>query len=169
MTTKWPVPGTESKAGSQCRFLLQIGAGMKTNKHQTLLLVRKKGGVCSRDVVEHFGYSSGTARSYLSYLGRQGLLERNGAGYALTDKGEVRLQYFDAAGCTDPTCPLCEGKAGFLTCPSCGCQMPWRKARIVKEQDFLFIIRHAGVYCSCCWKLIFSETQGRLLGIREEV
>jgi predicted DNA-binding transcriptional regulator len=148
---------------------LQIGAEMKTNKHQTLLLVRKQGGVRPRDVVDHFGYSSGTARSYLSYLGRQGLLERRGAGYALTEKGQDRLQYFEVAGCADPACPLCQGKAGKLTCPSCGYQMPWRKARILKERDFFFVVRHAGVYCSSCWKPIFSETQGRLLGIREEM
>lgn len=148
---------------------LQIGTGMKTNKHQTLLLVRKQGGVRSRDVVDHFGYSSGTARSYLSYLGRQGLLERLRAGYTLTEKGLDRLQYFDAAGCADPACPLCQGKAGSLTCPSCGYQIQWRKAKILKELDFLFMIRHAGVYCPSCWKLIFSATQARLLGIREEV
>ena len=150
-------------------FALQIGAEMKTNKHQTLLLVRKQGGMRPRDVVEHFGYSPGTARSYLSYLGRQGLLERMGAGYALSEKGQNRLQYFDVAGCADPACPLCQGKAGKLTCPSCGYQMPWRKAKILKKQDFFFVVRHAGVYCSRCWKLIFSEAQARLLGIREEV
>lgn len=49
---------------------------MKTNKHQTLLLLNKQRGVRPRDVVQHFGYSPGTARSYLSYLRRQGLLER---------------------------------------------------------------------------------------------
>ncbi len=147
---------------------LQIGAEMKTNKHQTLLLVRKHGGVGSREVVMHFGYSPGTARSYLSYLGRQGLLERMGAGYALTEKGQDRLQYFDVAGCADPACPLCQGKTGYLTCPSCGYQIPKQKARILKERDFLLVVRHAGVYCPWCWKLIFGETQARLLGILDE-
>lgn len=47
--------------------------------------------------------------------------------------------------------------------------MPWRRAKILKEQDFFFVVRHAGVYCPSCWKLIFSETQARLLEIREEV
>lgn len=142
---------------------------MKTNKHQTLLLVRKQGGVYARDVVQHFGYSPGTARSYLSYLGRQGLVGRMGAGYVLTERGQDRLQYFEVAGCADPACPLCQGKAGYLTCPSCGYEMPKQKAKIRKERDFLFVVRHAGVYCPGCWKLIFSEAQARLLGIREEV
>lgn len=142
---------------------------MKTNKHQTLLLARKQGRVHSRDVVQHFGYSPGTARSYLSYLGRQGLLGRMGAIYTLTQKGQDRLQYFEVTGCADLACPLCQGKAGFLTCPSCGHRMTWRKAKILKERDFFFAVRHTGVYCPWCWKLIFSETQARLLGIREEV
>lgn len=97
------------------------------------------------------------------------MLERMGAGYALTEKGQDRLQYFEVAGCSDPACPLCQGKAGFLTCPSCGHQMQKQKARIYKERDFFFAVRHAGVYCPWCWKLIFTEAQGRLLGIREEV
>jgi DeoR/GlpR family transcriptional regulator of sugar metabolism len=64
---------------------------MKTNKHQTLLLVKKQRSVHSRDIVKHFAYSAGTARSYLSHLGRQGLLERTGANYGLTEKGQNRL------------------------------------------------------------------------------
>ncbi len=142
---------------------------MKTNKHQTILLVSKQRGVRPRDVVQHFGYSPGTARSYLSYLGRQGLVERIGASYVLTERGQDRLQYFEVAGCADPACPLCQGKAGYLTCPSCGYQMPKQKAKIRKEKDFFFVIRHAGVYCPWCLKLIFSEAQARLLGIREEM
>jgi hypothetical protein len=141
---------------------------MKTNKHQTLLLVGRQKAVQSRDVVEHFGYSPGTARSYLSYLGRQGLLERIGAGHVLTQKGQNRLHYFNVAGCADPACPLCQGKAGYLTCPGCGHQMPKQEAKILKEWDFLLGVRHPGVYCPQCLKLIFSEAQARLLGIREE-
>jgi predicted methyltransferase len=141
---------------------------MKTNKHQTLLLIRKRGAVHSRDLVRRFDYSSGTARSYLSYLGRQGLLERIGAGYQLTDKGEERLHHFDAFGCADFECPLCQGKLGFLTCPHCGNQMPRDKAKILKKRDYLFVVRHPGVYCSRCLKLIFNEAQARLLGIRPE-
>jgi hypothetical protein len=142
---------------------------MKTNKHQTLLLVSKQRGVRPRDMVQHFGYSPGTARSYLSYLSRQGLLERMGASYLLTERGHDRLQYFEVAGCADPACPLCQGKAGVLTCPSCGYQVPKQKAKIRKEKDFFFVIRHAGVYCPWCLKLIFSEARARLLGIREEM
>ncbi len=141
---------------------------MKTNKHQTLMLVNRQKGVHSRDIVRHFGYSSGTARSYLSHLGRQGLLERMGANYGLTKKGEARLQYFEVTGCPDIACPLCKGKTGYLTCPSCGYQMPKQEARIRKEKDYFLAVRHRGVYCSRCLKLMFNETQARLLGIREE-
>jgi FaeA-like protein len=141
---------------------------MKTNKHQTLLLVNKQRGVHSRDIVRHFGYSSGTARSYLSHLGRQGLLERMGPNYGLTEKGQNRLQYFEVTGCPDIACPLCKGKTGYLTCPSCSYQVPKREARIRKEQDYFLAVRHRGVYCPLCLKLMFSEPQARLLGIREE-
>ena len=142
---------------------------MKTNKHQTLLLVNKQRGVHSRDVVLHFGYSPGTARSYLSYLSRQGLVERSGSSYVLTERGQDRLQYFEVVGCADPRCPRCQGKSGFLTCPRCGYEVPRQKAKILKEQSSLFVVRHAGVYCPRCWKLLFSESQAQLLGIRAEV
>lgn len=141
---------------------------MKTNKHQTLLLIRKREAVHSRDLVEQFDYSPGTARSYLSHLGRQGLLERMGAGYRLTEKGEDRLRYFDVFGCADIECPLCQGKIGFLTCPHCGNQMRRDEVEIRKERDFLLIVRHPGVYCDRCLKLIFNEAQARLLGFRAE-
>lgn len=142
---------------------------MKTNKHQTLLLVNKQRGVRPRDVVQHFRYSPGTARSYLSYLRRQGLLERIGRSYVLTERGQDRLQYFEVAGCADPACPLCHAKTGCLTCPRCGYQMPKQKAAILKERDFILIVRHTGVYCPLCLKLMFSEAQARLLGIQAEV
>ena len=79
---------------------------MKTNKHQTLLLVKKQRGVHSRDIVKHFGYSPGTARFYLSYLGRQSLLERTGARYGLTARGEDRLHYFRSHGMPRVCCDL---------------------------------------------------------------
>jgi hypothetical protein len=141
---------------------------MKTNKHQTLLLVSKERGVDSRDIVTHFGYSRGTARSYLSHLGRQGLLERIGINYVLTEKGRDRLQYFEVSGCPDVRCPLCKGKSGYLTCPGCGYQIPKREARIRKEKDYFLAVRHSGVYCPRCLKLVFSEAQAELLGIRWE-
>jgi hypothetical protein len=65
---------------------------MKTNKHQTLLLVKARrstgegSGAC-------FGYSAPTARSYLSHLKRQDLLERLSAGHVLTEKGRNRLNF----------------------------------------------------------------------------
>jgi predicted methyltransferase len=141
---------------------------MKTNKHQTLLLVKKQRGAHSRDIVKHFAYSAGTARSYLSHLGRQGLLARMGANYGLTEKGRDRLHYFEVTGCPDVTCPLCKGKSGYLTCVNCGYQLPKLEARIRKERDYFLVIRHTGVYCPRCLNLIFSEAQARLLGIREE-
>jgi hypothetical protein len=141
---------------------------MKTNKHQTLLLVSRQRGVHSRDIVKHFGYSPGTARSYLSHLGRQGLLEPTAAHYGLTEKGRNRLRYFEVSGCPDVSCPLCKGKSGYLTCPSCGYQMPRRNARIRKEKDYFLAVRHSGAYCPGCLKLMFSEAQARLLEIREE-
>jgi DNA-binding IclR family transcriptional regulator len=116
---------------------------VKTNQHQTLLLVNKQRGVHPRDVVQNFGYSPGTARSYLSYLRKQGLLERMGAGYLLTERGQDRLQYFDVAGCANPACPLCQGKTGYLTCPRCGYQMPKQDAEIRKQRDFFLAVRRS--------------------------
>ena len=141
---------------------------MKTNKHRTLHLIRKQGAVHSRDLVRHFGYSSGTARSYLSHLGRQRLLERIAGGYELTSKGTGRLRYFDVFGCAGTACPLCKGKAGYLTCPSCGHRMPKNDAKVSKERDFLVALRHAGVYCDLCSTLIIDEAQALLLGIPRE-
>jgi len=57
---------------------------VKTNKHQTLLLVKQNGFVQAKDIVDQFDYSPATARSYLSYLTRQDLLERTVQGHVLT-------------------------------------------------------------------------------------
>ena len=141
---------------------------VKTNKHQTLQLVKTRKGVQSRDLVEQFGYSPGTARSYLSYLGRQDLVQRLGAGYVLTEKGQDRVQFFEVTGCADPSCPLCQGKTGYFTCPRCAYQVPHKAARILPERDFLVAVRHAGVYCPRCLKPILSETQAQLMGIPQE-
>jgi hypothetical protein len=141
---------------------------MKTNKHQTLLLIRKRAAVRSRDLVEQFDYSPGTARSYLSHLGCQGLLERTGAGYRLANKGGERLHHFDVFGCADIDCPLCQGKLGHLTCPHCGNQTRRDEAKLLRERDNFFAVRRAGVYCKRCGKLIFNEAQARLLEIRAE-
>ena len=140
---------------------------MKTNKHHALLLVKELQGVHSRDIVNHFGYSPDTARSYLSHLGRQ-LLERAGANYVLTDRGRDRLQHFEITGCSDVRCPLCQGKTGYLTCPGCSYRLPKREARIRKEKDYFLAVRHRGVYCPRCSKLLLSDPRARLLGIREE-
>ena len=70
-------------------FVLDLVGEMKTNKHQTLLLAKKQRGVHSRDIVKHFGYSPGTARSYLSYLGRQSLLERPEQTTGLQREGKI--------------------------------------------------------------------------------
>jgi hypothetical protein len=138
---------------------------MKTNKHQTLTLVHTKGHVLAKDLVQRFGYSPGTARSYLSYLKRQDLLARIGQGHVLTDRGGARLQYFDVAGCGHPACPFCDKKAGSFTCSRCGYQVPTKEARILPARDFLLVYRHAGMYCPRCLKLLFTEPQALLLKI----
>ena len=138
---------------------------MKTNKHQTLLLVRTNGHVQAKDLVRQFGYSPGTARSYLSYLKRQDLLTRIGQGHVFTERGWERLQYFNVAGCGHPACPLCDKKAGYFTCSRCGYQLPTKEARVLPERDFLLMYRHAGVYCPRCLKLLFTEPQAQLLKI----
>ncbi len=142
---------------------------MKTNKHQTLRLVKNKHAVLARDPVQHFGYSPGTARSYLSYLARQDLLQRIGAGYVLTEKAQKRLHFFEVSGCQHPACPLCQEKTGYLTCPRCGYQTPMEKAKILKELDLLLVVRHPGVYCPLCQKLILSTEQAESLGVPREV
>ncbi len=142
---------------------------MKTNKHQTLLLTRNKEAIRARDIVTQFGYSSGTARSYLSYLARHGLLNRTVMGYVLTEKGRERLEYFNTAGCSSFDCPLClEKNASCFICPGCGYELPKKEARILPKKDFLFVVRHAGVYCPECEKLIFTEKQAQLIEIRRE-
>jgi hypothetical protein len=141
---------------------------MKTNKHQTLLLVKTKLAVRAGDLVHAFGYSAPTARSYLSYLKRQELLERLERGHALTEKGQTRLQFFDVSGCADAACPLCQHKSGALTCPRCEYHLSKQQARILPEQTFLVVVRHAGVYCPRCWKPLLSEAQAHLMGIPKE-
>lgn len=46
--------------------------------------------------------------------------------------------------------------------------MPKQKAKILKKRDFLFAVRHPGVYCPRCLKLIFTEGQAELLGVPKE-
>lgn len=141
---------------------------MKTNKHKTLLLARKTQPFHARHLTLHYGYSPDTARSYLSRLGRQGLLERGRGGYGLTLKGHERIRYFDIFGYARPGCPLCKGKSGYLTCPSCGQRMSKQSARIQDEKDYIFVLRHAGVYCDSCSTLILDETEALRLGFKKE-
>ncbi len=142
---------------------------MKTNKHLTLSHVRDKECVRAIDIVEQFGYSPDTARSYLSYLARNGMLERTGRGYVLTDKGSERLEYFDAVGCSSFDCPLCmKKKANHFTCRECGHELPKKKAKISPEKENPFFKIHAGVYCPECGELIFDEKKALLLRIRKE-
>ncbi len=142
---------------------------MKTNKHLTLALVKDKESIRARDIVNQFDYSADTARSYLSYLAKHGMLERTTRGYVLSDKGSERLEYFDAMGCSSFDCPLCsEKKANHFICPDCGHEIPKKEARILPEEDFLFAVRHAGVYCPECEAHIFDENKALLLGIRKE-
>ena len=132
------------------------------------MLVKTKQPVRAKDLVQAFGYSAPTARSYLSHLKRQELLARIMSGHVLTEKGRTRLQFFDVSGCSDPVCPLCQRKTGFMTCPRCAYQMPNTQARILLTQDFLVMVRHAGVYCPRCWKPLLSEAQAQLMGIPKE-
>ncbi len=142
---------------------------MKTNKHQTLLLARNKEGVTSRDIVAEFDYSPGTARSYLSHLARQGVIEKSGMKYILSEKGDLRLRFFDTVGCGLSDCPLCQNKkAGHFTCPRCDYQLPKEEARILPEWDFFLGVRRAGVYCPDCEKLLFTEEQAQRLNILKE-
>jgi hypothetical protein len=142
---------------------------VKTNKHQTLRFIKSKEQVRARDISEQFNYSRGAARSYLSYLARQELLERAALGHILSEKGIHRLHYFETMGCDNRDCPLCAGKkANHFTCPRCDYQLPKKEARISPELDFLIGVRHAGVYCPECLKLIFSEEQANLIGIPKE-
>lgn len=142
---------------------------MKTNKHQTLTFVKAKGNVRAQDIVNEFGYSSGTARSYLSYLAKHGLLERNVTGYILSEKGKTRLEHFETSFCGSFDCPLCYAKKEkHFTCPRCQYQLPKDKARIKPEWNFLIGVRHSGVFCPMCQKMIFPEQQAKLLGIRME-
>lgn len=141
---------------------------MKTNKHQTLLLVKGKGAAQARDVVRAFNYTPGTARSYLAHLGRQDLLQRTEAGHILTTKGENRLQFFEVAGCANPDCPRCQGKAGSFTCPTCGWKLQKDHARLKTSWKTAFFKREAGVFCQICKAQMFTEDQARLAGIREE-
>ena len=130
---------------------------MKTNKHQTLMLVHTKGHVLAKDLVQQFGYSPGTARSYLSYLKRQDLLARIGQGHVLTDRGGARLQYFDVAGCGYPACPFCEKKAGSFTCSRCGYQVPTKEAQDSARARF-------SVGVSSCGGVLPPLPQGALHG-----
>ena len=142
---------------------------MKTNKHQTLLLTRNNGAIRARDIVTHFGYSSGTARSYLSYLARHGLLERTVRGYVLTEKGTERLEYFEVSGCGSFDCPLCIGKkTNHYICPHCKFELPKKDVKLLPEKDYILMARHAGVFCPECYEQIFDEKQALLLGIRKE-
>jgi hypothetical protein len=141
---------------------------MKTNKHLTLLLAKKKGVIKSQDIVQQFYYSPATARSYLSYLTRQDLLKRMVSGHVLTDKGVSRLHFFEVTGCKNPSCPRCEGKTGYHTCPTCGYQLQEKKARLRPVWDTLLFHREAGIYCPLCQGQIFTEEQARLMGITSE-
>jgi hypothetical protein len=141
---------------------------VKTNKHKTLLLARKTEPLHARHLALHFDYAPGTARSYLSHLSRQGLLERVRGGYAITRKGHERIRYFDIFGCGRPGCTFCLGKSGYLTCPKCGSRVSKQQARITKEQNFVLLIRHAGVYCERCETLILDSAQAHRMGISKE-
>ena len=141
---------------------------MKTNKHQTLLLTQKQGSITGKDLVQAFTYSSATARSYLSYLGRNELLLRGTTGYMLTDKGRARLDFFSANGCGNYPCPLCQEKSQHFICSRCGYELERSAAKILPQRDFLLVLRPSGVFCPRCLSLLLTETQCKLAGISEE-
>ena len=142
---------------------------MKTNKHQSLLLIREKGSVRAQDFVTGFNYSPGTARSYLAHLGRQELLERTSAGHSLTEKGHARLHFFEVMGCGNPDCPRCQGKAGHVTCPTCRCRILKENVRLRPAWETVFFKREAGVYCPFCQGRVLTEQQAQVLQIREDM
>jgi predicted methyltransferase len=142
---------------------------MKTNKHLTLILIKKKEYVRGRDIVNQFDYSADTARSYLSYLAKQGIIERGGRGYSITEKGRDRLNYFNVAGCKNFNCPICQNKkAGYITCPNCKDDILIKEARIIAEDKFLWWTDDAGVYCPECEKLALTEKMALLIGVKKE-
>lgn len=132
------------------------------------MLAKKTHPLHARNLVAHFSYAPGTARSYLSHLGRQGLLERVSGGHGLTKKGHDRIRYFDIFGCGRLGCPFCEGKSGYLTCPNCGYRISKQGAKICEEKDFFLLVRHAGVYCDRCSARILDVTQALKVGIERE-
>ena len=173
-SSRTPSEGSPSRRPAPaCRRSLPVGfykprtcAEVKTNKHKTLLLVRSHRDINSHDLVRKYDYSPGTARSYLSHLGRQGLLAHSNGRYRLTEKGHGRIRYFAIFGCRRPGCPLCLGKLGHLTCPNCEHRIPIGQAIIEKKKDYLLAARPAGIYCGQCMAIILDEAQARRMGIR---
>ncbi len=96
---------------------IELAPEMKTNKHKTLLLAKSQGAVTSRDLMRKYDYSAGTARSYLSHLGRQGLLHRANDSYVLTEKGHSHMRYFAIFVCRRPRVPSLLGEAGASNLP----------------------------------------------------
>src|SRR5262245_11910590 len=129
---------------------------MKTNKHQTLLLIKKKGAISASDLVEQFQYSAATARSYLAYLTRQDLLLPNGPTRALSTKGEERLDFYEKAGCPDLRCPLCRRDSGGVKCRTCGSIYKLSELRIRPLWETTFFKRAPGVYCRICQAQILT-------------
>jgi len=115
--------------------------------------------------VRAFSYTPGTARSYLSYLGRQGVLVRTAPGYTLTERGQARLEFFAVADCDQVECQLCEGKAGYVTCPLCGFRLRRSDARLRPRRNFVLVSRPAGIHCPRCLSVILTEDRARLFGI----
>jgi hypothetical protein len=111
---------------------------MKTNKHQTLLLIQHARAVRAKHIVEAFDYTPGTARSYLANLGRQDLLHRTEGGYTLSPKGVDRLQFFEVGGCGDYGCPRCRGKEGSYSCPVCRRRVRRDSVRLKRSWQTLF-------------------------------
>ena len=113
-----------------------------------------------------FDYSPGTARSYLSHLGRQGLLGRAGAVTRLRKKATAH-PLFRYLRLPRPGCPFAKGD-GAPNVPQLWISNIEQQAKIRKEKDYLLVVRQAGVYCDRCSALILDEIQARQIGIRGE-
>ena len=105
-----------------------------------------KGRIHAQDLVQAFGYSPATARSYPSLLRRQEFRQRIGPAYHLTERRAARLRYFEVSGCPHPPRPLCQAKTSGYTCARCKYRLAGSEARILHEKDLWLMVRHPGVF-----------------------
>ena len=137
---------------------------MPGNKHQALSQAIRQGELSTDDIVKNFGWDNATARSYLSKLGRQGLLDWGPYGWKPTEKGKNRLTFFDRLRCPREDCPLCKGREAGYKCRHCG--------HVLSEEDAGFtprkkggipslfrFSREGGVFCPRCRGRILTQSE----------